>query len=104
MSLGERIRSAREKMGYKVYRLSKITNISSTNIVKYEQDDVCPSAILADRIAKALNITVDYLVNGTELDQKETKEELKILFNKIFELSVADQGLVLLILRKLTSR
>lgn len=78
MEIGSRIRFLRQKRGMEQLELAQKLNISQSKMNKIEtgfQKRIEPE-ILSD-LAKALNTTVDYLVNGESEDKKQ------MIINKI---------------------
>lgn len=56
-----------------------------TNIGKYEREEAITSADVLNRIAKALDVNTDFLLNGTLQDKAKNTikdDELLILFKK----------------------
>lgn len=78
MEIGRRIRNLRQKRGMEQLELAQKLNISQSKMNKIEtgfQKRIEPE-ILSD-LAKVLNTTVDYLVNGESEDKKQ------MIINKI---------------------
>ncbi len=68
-----------------------------TNVGKYERAEAVPAANILNRIAKALDITTDYLLNGTMQDKSAdaiSDEELHSQFRKIEQLPPGKKKLV----------
>lgn len=89
MSLAKRIKQARKNKDLSQQSLAKISNVHISNIGRYERGDAQPSAEVLNRIAKALEISPDYLMNGTLEDKAEntiTDDELLIQFKKVEKL------------------
>lgn len=66
-----------------------------TNIGKYERGEATPAADILNRIAKALDVTTDYLLNGTLQDKSAdaiSDEELLSQFRKIEKLPADKKG------------
>lgn len=67
------LRELRLKLGLSQADLEKLTGIDANNFSRYERGIVVPSVEAAHKIAQALGVTVDELVNGSanqELDVK----------------------------------
>lgn len=67
------LRELRLKLGLSQADLEKLTGIDANNFSRYERGIVVPSVEAAQKIAKALGVTVDELLNGPanqELDVK----------------------------------
>jgi len=70
-SLGEKIRHHRQEKGYSLDKLAELTESSKSYIWELENRDTRkPSAEKLTRIAQALSVTTDYL-----LDEKATPDE-----------------------------
>ena len=69
-SLGEKIRHHRQEKGYSLDKLAELTESSKSYIWELENRDTRkPSAEKLTRIAQALSVTTDYL-----LDEKATPD------------------------------
>ncbi len=97
-SLATRLKDARTVKGVSQQDLAKLAKVHYTNIGRYERGDAAPSADVLNRIAKALEVSPDYLMNGT-LDNKATDmlkdERLLIQFKKIEELPEEKKNLLI---------
>lgn len=68
-----------------------------TNVGKYERGEAAPAADILNRIAKALDVTTDYLLNGTMKDKSAdaiSDEELLSQFRKVEQLPAQKKKLV----------
>lgn len=82
MSLGKRIQEAREKKDISQRALAEKINMSNGSISRWEKDEVLPSERALRKVARALNVPVDWL--KTETDVKE--------YNKYRELYLDDRN------------
>lgn len=62
MSFGKQLRAIRERRDYSQTSLGKVAGISSTSIAHFEADKREPSAANIRKLAKALDVTADYLL------------------------------------------
>jgi transcriptional regulator with XRE-family HTH domain len=88
--LPDRILEARKKKGISKQDLGKAAKVHFTNVGKYERGESVPAADILNRIAKVLEVSTDYLLNGTANDKSAdaiTDEELLIQFRKVKQLS-----------------
>ena len=86
VTLHERLKKARLDKKLSQQALEKLSNVHYTNIGRYERGDAKPSVEVLNRLAQALDISPDYLLNGTfenKPDTSLTDEKLLILFKKI---------------------
>lgn len=67
-TIGERIKEMRIKSGLTQQKLSDLTSISYTTISNYETGKKEVGLFNLSKIAKALNVSIDYLYNGAEVD------------------------------------
>jgi transcriptional regulator with XRE-family HTH domain len=89
MSLANRIKQVRKDKGLSQQKLATLTKIHISNIGRYERGDAQPSAEVLNSIAKILEISPDYLINGTIDDKAEnslTDNELLNQFKKVEQL------------------
>jgi transcriptional regulator with XRE-family HTH domain len=73
-------------MGYSQQDLAKVVKVHFTNIGKYEREEAIPSADVLNRIAKAMDVNTDFLLNGTMQDKAKNNikdDELLIQFKKV---------------------
>ena len=72
MLFGERLVLARKKRKISQEELAKRLSVHAPIIGRYERGEVKPSVEIAAKIAKALDVSLDYLVGNSdaELDQK----------------------------------
>lgn len=86
MSLSERLKNERAKKGLSQQKLAELSSTHYSNIGRYERGDAKPSADVINRIAQVLEVSPDYLINGT-MDDKAgstiTDERLLQQFRKI---------------------
>jgi len=82
MKLGEKITKLKKLKHLSQVALAEATGISRDAISKYERGDSTPSVDYAKRIADALGVSLDYLVNDNDeedvLDNDAVKRIKKI--------------------------
>lgn len=84
--LGNRLSEARKAKGISQQELAKMAKIHYTNISKYEREEATPAADVLNRIAKVLEVTNDFLLNGSLNDKAKHSikdDELLIQFKKV---------------------
>lgn len=89
-SFGQRLKEAREAKGLTKDKLGKLIKIHYSQIGRYERNEASPSADVLKKMANALDVTTDYLMNGTTQDLANENIQDKTLinqFNRISELS-----------------
>ena len=89
-SLGGKIRHHRQEKGYSLDRLAELTNSSKSYIWELENRDTRkPSGEKLTKIAEALSVTTDYLLdNSTEPSDEVIKEAF---FRKLTKLDPEDR-------------
>jgi len=95
--LSDRLLEARKKKDISQQDLGKLAKVHFTNIGKYERGEATPAADILNRIAKALEVSADYLLNGTLQDKSAdaiSDEELLAQFRKIEKLPADKKKLV----------
>ena len=95
--LKDRLLEARKKKGISQQELAKLAKVHFTNVGKYERGESVPAADILNRIAKALEVTTDYLLNGTLQDKSAdaiSDEELLLQFRKVEQLPASKKKLV----------
>ena len=86
MSLNTRLKEERSKKGLSQQKLAKLTETHYSNIGRYERGDAKPSAEVLNRIAQVLEVSPDYLINGTLEDKANNSiadQELLNQFKKV---------------------
>lgn len=73
MTLGERIAKIRKERGLTMNELSKLSEVSQTQISYYEADEQKPNAFFLLRIADALETSIVFLLKGDEANIFEQK-------------------------------
>ncbi len=72
-TLGMRIGEYRRAKGMKQDELSEIMGVSPQAVSKWENDVSCPDIMLISKLAKALGVSTDILLNGEEAAAPEVK-------------------------------
>lgn len=62
MTLGQKVKHCREKLGYTQKELAKRTQTSQSYISRLEKDDFNPSTQMVVSIAVTLGVSIDYLL------------------------------------------
>ena len=86
MSLANRLKQARTDNHLSQQQLSQMANVHYTNVGRYERGDAKPSADVLNRLAGALEVSPDFLMNGTMDDKAQntiSDQELLSQFKKI---------------------
>ena len=66
MSFGKKIIELRKKLGLSQTALGKKVSVHKNVLGKYERDEVKPSIEVATKLAKELDVSLDYLVGNTD--------------------------------------
>lgn len=89
-TFGKRLTTAREAKSLTKDKLGKIVAVHHSQIGRYEKGEASPSAEVLKKMANALDVSTDYLMNGTTADLAAENIQDKTLinqFNRITELS-----------------
>ena len=90
MTLSEKLRKHREDKGYSLDQLSKVSGTSKSYLWELEnRPERKPSGEKLSRIAKALDVTSDYLLNENARPDEEM--EKTAFFRKFNNLEADDQ-------------
>jgi transcriptional regulator with XRE-family HTH domain len=84
---GARIKELRQSKGSTQKRLGKRIGVHYIHVGRYEQDKANPSVPALMRLARALNVTLDFLGYGPDAGAYIQDEELFFLFKSVTELS-----------------
>jgi transcriptional regulator with XRE-family HTH domain len=82
MSFSERLKKARLEKGYSKSDLAKEINVHYSQIGRYEDKGAQPSADILAKLANALEVTSDFLMNGTADDLADSSLTDKELLNQ----------------------
>lgn len=77
MAFSDNLRKARKRVHMSQATLSGATGVSVAAICKYESGMMLPTVITGVELAKALGVTVEYLVTGKEMKNDEGNNERK---------------------------
>jgi len=79
MTFGERVATLRKKIKWSQDELAKKIGTSAHIIGRYERNEIKPSIETAKNIADALDVTIDYLIGGSDkmILDKKMMERLK---------------------------
>jgi transcriptional regulator with XRE-family HTH domain len=101
MTFSERLKKARLVKGYSKSDLAKEINVHYSQIGRYEEKGAQPSGDILAKLANALEVTSDYLMNGTSDDMANnslTDKELLNQFKIIEKLPEKDKDVVKVLL------
>lgn len=85
----KRLLDARKVKKLSQQDLAKLAKVHFTNVGKYERGEAVPSADVLNNLAKALELSTDYLLNGNlkeKADNSIKDNELLIQFQKVEQL------------------
>lgn len=75
MEFGEKVKTARKLLKLSQIELSEMTGISTRSIYAYEQENIKPKrSKYITALAKALNVSTEYLMNDEETDPLKNLE------------------------------
>ena len=97
-TLATRLKDARINKGVSQQALASLAGVHYTNIGRYERGDSSPSSDVLNKLARAMEVSPDYLMNGN-LDNKAMDtlkdERLLIQFKKIENLPEERKSLLI---------
>lgn len=89
-SLGAKLKHHRQEKGYSLDKLAELTESSKSYLWELENRDTRkPSAEKLTRVAQALGVTTDYLLDDTASADEEMRKEA--FFRKFSKLTADDQ-------------
>lgn len=97
IAFGKRLTTAREAKGLTKDKLGKVVGVHHSQVGRYEKGEASPSAEVLKKMANALSVSTDFLMNGTTSDfaAEEIKDKSLInQFNRIMELSEENKNIV----------
>lgn len=90
MSLKERIKQLANDRGISLPTLEAELGFGNSTIVKWDKST--PNAEKLNAVAKYFGVSMDYLLNGTELTEKDNKDIAKDLENIMNKLANEEDG------------
>lgn len=96
-TLGERIQEQRKAKGLSQSELAKAAKVHFSNIGRYERGEAMPASDILSRIAQELEVSQDFLSNGTLHEKASAQikdQELLSQFHRVEQLSPAKKALV----------
>jgi transcriptional regulator with XRE-family HTH domain len=96
-TLGDRIQEQRKAKGLSQSDLAKAVKVHFSNIGRYERGEAMPAADILSRIAQTLDVSQDFLINGTLHEKASAQikdQELLSQFHRVEQLSPAKKALV----------
>lgn len=92
MSIGERLRTLRERAKLGQADIAAVADVSIPTVSEWENNRKKPGRVRLEPLAKLLNVSVDYLLTGEAArmsERTETAEEESLL--RLFRASNAEQ-------------
>ncbi len=81
-SLSERIKKIRKERGLSQQDLAQAVNVHYTNVGRYERNEANPSSSILNKIAQVLEVSPDFLMNGTLSDKANINLQDERLLNQ----------------------
>ena len=94
----DRLKELRKKKGISQGELTALIEVHFTQVSRYERGETKPNAEAMTKLAKALDTTVDFLMNGTADDVVKDaglEKELISRFKEVQDLETEDKRTVL---------
>jgi len=100
-TFADRLKQLRKKKGLSQADVAKLIDVHYAQVSRYERGETKPNTQAATKLALALEVTVDYLMNGTEDDimqQAGLDREIIARFKQLQDLSTEEKKTVLSLL------
>lgn len=101
MNFADRLKELRKRKGLSQGDLAERIEVHFTQVSRYERGETKPNAEAMTKLAKALDTTVDYLMNGTADDVVQDaglEKELISRFRQVQDLPTEEKKTVLSLL------
>ena len=98
MDFAKRLKKLRKQKGFSQAQLAEQIAVHFTQVSRYERGETKPNAQAMTKMAKVLDTTVDYLVNGTTdevVQEMGLEKELMARFKQLQSLNSEDKKTVL---------
>lgn len=90
MDFEGRLKKLRKRKGISQGELAKLIEVHFTQVSRYERGETKPNAQAMTKLAKVLDTTVDYLMNGTANDVAQDAGLEKDLISRFKEVQTLD--------------
>ena len=97
MYFSDRLKELRTKRGLSKLELSEIAQVHHVQIGRYENKGAMPSADVLAKLANSLNVSTEYLLNGTKedlADETLSDKELLNQFKSVEKMSSEKRNIV----------
>lgn len=98
MDFADRLKDLCKRKGISQGELAELIDVHFTQVSRYERGETKPNAEAMTRLAKALDTTVDFLINGTADDVVKDAglgKELISRFKEVQDLEIEDKKTIL---------
>jgi transcriptional regulator with XRE-family HTH domain len=98
IDFSDRLKDLRKRKGISQGELAELIEVHFTQVSRYERGETKPNAEAMTKLAKALDTTVDFLMNGTADDvvnDAGLEKELISRFKEVQDLETEDKRTVL---------
>jgi transcriptional regulator with XRE-family HTH domain len=98
IDFSDRLKDLRKRKGISQSELADLIEVHFTQVSRYERGETKPNAEAMTKLAKALDTTVDFLMNGTADDVVKDaglEKELISRFKEVQDLETEDKRTVL---------
>ncbi|WP_422351513.1 helix-turn-helix domain-containing protein [Flagellimonas sp.] len=83
--LGERLKRLRLQRGYTLVRLEEVSGVSYVQIGRYEKDKVIPNSATLKKLADALEVSIESILEDSSSIETVKDEDLNERFEKFKE-------------------
>jgi transcriptional regulator with XRE-family HTH domain len=107
MQLAENIKQTRKEYGWTQAELAEKAGLASVQVGRYENGKSMPTIEILMKIDDALNISIDFLVNGAtgeQANQHIQDKELLSLFSSVEELEKEDKNVIKVLIDALITK
>jgi len=77
LTLGEKIRALRKEKRYSIMNIRELTGLSKSTISEIENDKSSPTAETLQKIANALDVTVDTFFKDDDHDESSNQQNIE---------------------------
>lgn len=104
MTFGERLHALRKMKHLQQKELGQLIGKAGDIVSKYERNQMEPSISMAVKFAEALNVSLDFLVRGTEFNSQEGSTIIRLILQLVESLSPENQLHAIAVLEGLHAR
>lgn len=104
MKIGDKIKELREGKNISQKELSELVGVSDAMISMYEKNKKGPSVEVVTKLADALNVSTDYLLDVETIAENEIPENIRAVARDLMDLPEENRKLAIDMIKMMTKK